>query len=83
MAETTYTYDVAADFPGIGPSQAQERLGEGPGIFLLDSSMIPNRSSDGTNAGNQLLVVGGVSPPPNFLHFFFLPQVAQPEYDAY
>ncbi|HSH75728.1 MAG TPA: M20/M25/M40 family metallo-hydrolase [Longimicrobiales bacterium] len=34
---------VAADFPGIGPGQAQERLGEGPGIFLLDSSMIPNR----------------------------------------
>jgi endoglucanase len=34
---------VAADFPGIGPSQAQERLGAGPGIFLLDSSMIPNR----------------------------------------
>jgi len=34
---------VAADFPGIGPSQAQERLGGGPGIFLLDSSMIPNR----------------------------------------
>ncbi len=34
---------VAADYPGIGPSQAQERLGAGPGIFLLDSSMIPNR----------------------------------------
>jgi endoglucanase len=34
---------VAADYPGIGPSQAQERLGGGPGIFLLDSSMIPNR----------------------------------------
>jgi len=34
---------VAADFPGIGPTQAQERLGGGPGIFLLDSSMIPNR----------------------------------------
>lgn len=34
---------VAADFPGIGPTQAQERLGRGPGIFLLDSSMIPNR----------------------------------------
>ena len=34
---------VAADFPGIGPTQAQERLGDGPGIFLLDSSMIPNR----------------------------------------
>jgi len=34
---------VSADYPGIGPSQAQERLGGGPGIFLLDSSMIPNR----------------------------------------
>ena len=34
---------VAADFPGIGPTQAQERLGRGPGIFLLDSSMIPKR----------------------------------------
>lgn len=34
---------VAADYPGIGPQQAQERLGGGPGIFLLDSSMIPNR----------------------------------------
>jgi putative aminopeptidase FrvX len=34
---------VAADYPGILPTQAQERLGAGPGIFLLDSSMIPNR----------------------------------------
>ena len=34
---------VAADYPGIGPTQAQERLGGGPGLFLLDSSMIPNR----------------------------------------
>lgn len=34
---------VAADYPGIAPTQAQERLGAGPGIFLLDSSMIPNR----------------------------------------
>jgi len=34
---------VAADFPGIGPTQAQERLGGGPGMFLLDSSMIPNK----------------------------------------
>jgi endoglucanase len=34
---------VSADYPGIGPTQAQERLGRGPGIFLLDSSMIPNR----------------------------------------
>jgi putative aminopeptidase FrvX len=34
---------VSADYPGVGPTQAQERLGGGPGIFLLDSSMIPNR----------------------------------------
>lgn len=34
---------VSADYPGIRPTQAQERLGGGPGIFLLDSSMIPNR----------------------------------------
>jgi endoglucanase len=34
---------VAADFPGMDPTQAQERLGDGPGIFLLDSTMIPNR----------------------------------------
>jgi len=33
---------VSADYPGIGPTQAQERLGGGPGIFLLDSSMVPN-----------------------------------------
>jgi putative aminopeptidase FrvX len=34
---------VAADYPAITPTQAQERLGAGPGMFLLDSSMIPNR----------------------------------------
>lgn len=34
---------VSADYPGMRPTQAQERLGGGPGIFLLDSSMIPNR----------------------------------------
>ena len=34
---------VAADFPGMKPTQAQERLGGGPGIFLLDNSMIPNQ----------------------------------------
>lgn len=34
---------VSADYPGIGPTQAQERLGGGPGLFLLDSSMVPNR----------------------------------------
>jgi endoglucanase len=34
---------VSADYPGARPVQAQERLGGGPGIFLLDSSMIPNQ----------------------------------------
>ena len=34
---------VSADYPGARPEQAQERLGGGPGMFLLDSSMIPNR----------------------------------------
>ena len=34
---------VSADYPGILPVQAQERLGGGPGIFMLDSSMVPNR----------------------------------------
>jgi endoglucanase len=34
---------VSADYPGSRPEQAQERLGGGPGMFLLDSSMIPNR----------------------------------------
>ncbi|MEZ5291257.1 MAG: M20/M25/M40 family metallo-hydrolase [Vicinamibacterales bacterium] len=34
---------VSADYPAIGPTQAQERLGGGPGVFMLDSSMIPNR----------------------------------------
>ena len=34
---------MSADYPGMRPTQAQERLGEGPGIFLLDSSMVPNR----------------------------------------
>ena len=33
---------VSADYPGARPEQAQERLGAGAGIFLLDSSMIPN-----------------------------------------
>ncbi|MCY4587653.1 MAG: M42 family metallopeptidase [Bryobacterales bacterium] len=33
---------VAADYPFITQDQAQERLGGGPGIFLHDSSMIPN-----------------------------------------
>jgi len=33
---------VAADYPGTGPEEAQERLNGGPGIFLKDSSMLPN-----------------------------------------
>lgn len=33
---------VAGDYPGVGPNQAQERLGGGPGLFLHDSSMLPN-----------------------------------------
>lgn len=33
---------VAGDYPGVGPDQAQEKLGGGPGIFLHDSSMLPN-----------------------------------------
>ena len=33
---------VAADYPGMSPDEAQERLRQGPGIFLIDSSMIPN-----------------------------------------
>lgn len=33
---------VASDYPGINEDEAQERLGGGPGIFLHDSSMLPN-----------------------------------------
>ncbi len=33
---------VASDYPGISQDEAQERLGSGPGIFLHDSSMLPN-----------------------------------------
>ena len=33
---------VAGDYPGISEDEAQERLGGGPGIFLHDSSMLPN-----------------------------------------
>ena len=33
---------VAADYPGISLDEAQERLRAGPGIFLHDSSMLPN-----------------------------------------
>jgi endoglucanase len=33
---------VAADYPGITQDEAQERLGDGPGLFLHDASMLPN-----------------------------------------
>jgi endoglucanase len=33
---------VAGDYPGITQDEAQEKLGKGPGIFLHDSSMLPN-----------------------------------------
>ena len=33
---------VAGDYPGITPEEAQERVGEGPTIFLHDGSMLPN-----------------------------------------
>ena len=33
---------VSADFPGISADEAQERLGRGPGMFLHDSTMLPN-----------------------------------------
>ena len=33
---------VASDYPGITQEEAQERVGEGPAIFLHDSSMLPN-----------------------------------------
>ena len=33
---------VAGDYPSISPDEAQERIGAGLGIFLHDSSMLPN-----------------------------------------
>jgi endoglucanase len=33
---------VAGDYPGINADEAQERLGDGPAVFLHDSSMLPN-----------------------------------------
>jgi len=33
---------VASDYPGITQDEAQEKVGAGPGIFLHDSSMLPN-----------------------------------------
>lgn len=34
---------VVRDAPGVRPEEAQERLGEGPAIFLYNSSQLPNR----------------------------------------
>lgn len=34
---------VTRDSPKVGPEEAQEVLGGGPGIFLYDSSALPNR----------------------------------------
>lgn len=33
---------VAGDYPDISPDEAQEKLGEGPTVFLHDASMLPN-----------------------------------------
>jgi endoglucanase len=33
---------VAGDYPGISQDEAQEHVGDGPAIFLHDSSMLPN-----------------------------------------
>ena len=33
---------VAGDYPSITPEEAQEELGQGPAIFLHDTSMLPN-----------------------------------------
>lgn len=35
---------VAADYPGISLDEAQEMLGQGPGLFMYDVSMIPNQN---------------------------------------
>ncbi|HEY2031818.1 MAG TPA: M42 family metallopeptidase [Myxococcales bacterium] len=34
---------VTKDAPKVGPEDAQELLGQGPGVFLYDSSELPNR----------------------------------------
>ncbi len=34
---------VAGDQPGTHPEETQARLGEGPGLFIYDSSALPNR----------------------------------------
>ncbi len=33
---------VASDYPGITDDEAQEKVGKGPGLFLHDSTMLPN-----------------------------------------
>ncbi len=33
---------VAGDYPGTNADEAQEKIGAGPGLFLHDSSMLPN-----------------------------------------
>ncbi len=33
---------IASDYPGISQEEAQAKLGNGPGILLYDSSMLPN-----------------------------------------
>ena len=34
---------IVKDVPGVHPEEAQEALGAGPGLFLYDSSELPNR----------------------------------------
>jgi endoglucanase len=34
---------ITSDVPGVSPEAAQERLGGGPGLFLWDTSELPNR----------------------------------------
>ncbi|MGH9396200.1 MAG: M42 family metallopeptidase [Terriglobia bacterium] len=33
---------IAADYPGTNADQAEEKLGDGPGVFAYDGSVIPN-----------------------------------------
>ena len=33
---------IAADYPGATPDQAEEHLGQGPGVFAYDNSVLPN-----------------------------------------
>ncbi len=35
--------DIAGDVPGIKPSEALTKLGQGPGLITFDGSMIPNQ----------------------------------------